>query len=257
MQIIRKDFPFWVPLKNQHANVNPKCAPIRWKRAFFNVCNVYHNICFSLKTIPFMAKSKIKPFRWMIAEALQKLPTIRSTDIQPIQGDFKDLGKDEAQKLVKSIESYGFFVPVFLWINPADKVAYSLDGHQRCRVINEAYPDGKYVPYVSIEASTINEAKKKLLLIDSKYGKVTKDGYDHFIGGIEGGDEFIEEFTTYTDYLDFSVSDDPTDDEPSAPKGKQVKDGFALEVTCRDEEDQQKTFDKLISLGMVVKILTI
>lgn len=203
-------------------------------------------------------KRKIKPFRWKVADVLADYPSIRSTDIHPIQGEFKDLGDEEAAKLVKSISSYGFFVPIFLWRDPADNTAYSLDGHQRCRVINEAFPDGKYLPYVPIAASTQDEALKKLLLIDSKYGKVTKEGYDELVARIEGGEEFMEEFTTYKEYQDFTVPHSTDgEEEEKLPKGKQVQDAWALEVTCRDEDDQKATFEKLIKMGLIVKIITI
>lgn len=204
-------------------------------------------------------KQKVQPFRWKVADVLADFPSIRSTNIHPIQGDFKDLEKEEMQKLVKSIETFGFFVPIFLWFDPADNVAYSLDGHQRCRVINEAFPDGKYVPFVPISASTRDEAKKKLLLIDSKYGKVTKDGYDHFIADLENGDAFVEEFTTHKEWIDWTVpaAAEEGEDEEQLPKGKQVQDAWALEVTCRDEDDQKATFEKLIKMGLIVKVITI
>lgn len=82
------------------------------------------------------------------------LPMIDYRELVPLQGNLKDLTKANYQKLLKSIEKEGFFVPAFVWFN--DGVPYILDAHQRHRVLTneniEFENSGFEIPYIEIEA---------------------------------------------------------------------------------------------------------
>jgi hypothetical protein len=106
------------------------------------------------------------------------------SSLEPFQDNLKDLHKSEFEKLKHSIIKYGITCPFFLWKNKC------LDGHQRIRVLGEmlkdgyALPDGK-VPFVEIEAKDTKEAKEKILLFTSQYGKISGDSLYEFLS-LEG-----------------------------------------------------------------------
>lgn len=111
-----------------------------------------------------------------VAPELSSLPHIAIDKLEPFQGDLKDLSAREYEKLKKSIVENGIIVPFFVW----KETGKLLDGHQRHHVfINEDwYTD---VPVIYISAENEQDAKKKLLVITSQYGKVTQEGWDSFV----------------------------------------------------------------------------
>lgn len=112
----------------------------------------------------------------------QGLPLISYKELIPFQGNLKDLDTSNHDKLLRSMEKHGFFVPAFVWLNGGK--SYIMDSHQRHRVLTlneiEFENTGFEIPYVAIEAKDEKEAKEKLLLISSQYGTITVDGLDEF-----------------------------------------------------------------------------
>lgn len=101
------------------------------------------------------------------------LPTASIKDFKPLQGSLKTLSDENYNKLKKSIEKYGFFVPIFVWNG------YIMDGHGRREVIIGEGWNIK-VPYINIEAKDVDEAKDKLLHITSQYNTITIEGLQEF-----------------------------------------------------------------------------
>jgi len=89
------------------------------------------------------------------------------------QGELKALSGDDMEKLKKSIVEIGFSFPVYVWKN------YILDGHQRLLAVRDLLDDGHSIdniPVVEIDADDETHAAKKLLILNSKYGKISEDG---------------------------------------------------------------------------------
>lgn len=227
-----------------------------------------------------------KDKKWFVAEELKNLPKIGIADLLPIQGDLKDLSKANYTKLKNSIFHRGFFAPVFTWLDPASQKRYLLDGHQRQRVILAEFPGywmdergvyywldgktkeimeepptpkmrpaGKEVPYISIKGANYQEAKENLLIIDSKMGEVTKDGYDDFVADMSNVADFIDTYTTYEVWKDYK---EPEEKEVAEKKEKAGKDtaslgAYALVVNCKDDIDQNELFNRLIKQGYIVR----
>jgi len=72
-----------------------------------------------------------------------------------------------------------------VWIEPKSKKPYILDGHQRINVIKSLNGTPYELPYIEIAAKNKNEAKKKLALVNSQYGKITRDGWDSFMHDVD------------------------------------------------------------------------
>ena len=98
--------------------------------------------------------------------------------LKAFQGNLKELRPDEFEKLKRSILKYGFSFPVFVWKNNI------LDGHQRVFVTAELVKEGYQIgdiPAVEIEAKDETEAAEKLLMLNSRYAKMTDDGLYEFL----------------------------------------------------------------------------
>lgn len=190
--------------------------------------------------------------KFVVSENLKNLPTIHSRTVEPIQGALKDLNETDYSKLLNSILTRGFFVPIFVWYDQEQDVYFALDGHQRLNVINREWPNGQLLPYVSIQAADYYDAKERLLLIDSKYGKITKDGFDEFVADMDDITGFVESLTTYGEWLDVEEFE-----EEKEEKEKELKGIFAVEVTCVSEKDQERVYNEMISKGYQCKILNL
>lgn len=130
-----------------------------------------------------------------------KLPTVDYRDVNPLQGNLKDLTEERYKKLQTVLNQRGFTVPLFLWKD--GDMFYLLDGHQRQIVMTESgmNDNGNFeVPYVLIDAKDIKDAKEQLLEITSQYGKLTYEGFDEFISEAEIPEAQIVE-TTHFDAL--------------------------------------------------------
>jgi len=111
-----------------------------------------------------------------IAPELSNLKHVRLGDLVPFQGDLKQLSSESYAKLKRSIDQNGIFVPFFVW----DAKNAILDGHQRERVlVTEGFQD-LMVPVLPIAAKSEAEARKKLLLISSQFGRITEHGLASF-----------------------------------------------------------------------------
>lgn len=112
------------------------------------------------------------------------LPLVDYRTIANLQGDLKTLSNENYHKIVHSLNKYGFFVPLYIWINPQTSKLTLLDGHGRLKVLiqENAYTEkgNTLLPYLVVEADTIEQAKEKLLIISSQYHTITEQGLSDF-----------------------------------------------------------------------------
>lgn len=109
-----------------------------------------------------------------------KDPTfINYEDMYILQGDLKDLSKENYDKLRKVIIEDGISENQVVWPNPKNKKYAILNGSQRFRVygnlIKEGYNLSK-VPVTKVQAKDEQEAVKICLTLASQYGDVNDDG---------------------------------------------------------------------------------
>lgn len=103
-----------------------------------------------------------------------------------IQGAFKERSTHDIERMAESIERYGFSFPFFVWWSK--KQAWCLDGHGRIEALHLLESRGVEIPdlpYVTVQASSLQEAKQKLLRLNSQYGVITREGILEFIADIE------------------------------------------------------------------------
>lgn len=110
--------------------------------------------------------------------------TLELEQLVPFQSNLKNLSRENYKKLRQSILDLGFSAPCFVWKSP-DGEWKVIDSHQRIRVLTEMKrAEGFHIPPLPcaiVEASTEQEAKKKILAITSSYGTVTDEGLFEFL----------------------------------------------------------------------------
>jgi hypothetical protein len=108
--------------------------------------------------------------------------TLELQALTPLQGDLKELSGKNFQKLRSSIIKHGICFPFFVWQSEGKN--YVLDGTQRDRVLKKMSEDGYEVPRLPcalIQAKDRKDAARKILLISSRYGRMTEESLDEFL----------------------------------------------------------------------------
>lgn len=113
-------------------------------------------------------------------EASQYIPL---EEFQNLQGNLKTLSEDDYAKLRSSITEYGFSFPVLFWLDENGQ-KWIIDAHQRIATLKKMMEEGWTIPPLPadrIHAQDKREARKKLLLLNSRYGKITDEGLSEFL----------------------------------------------------------------------------
>lgn len=175
--------------------------------------------------------------------------TIPLNDLIPLEGDLKSLSKEDFQKLRASIIRYGISYPFFVWPNGGK--AYLLDGHQRDRVLREMRDEGFTVPRLPvdfIEAKDEKEAKEKILLLSSQYGKMTESSLIEFI---ESGDLELGNLKEIIDFPEVNL--DSIEGVNIGDQSEELTPIYEVMVTCKSELDQLNIMAKLEGRGYKCK----
>jgi len=193
-----------------------------------------------------MENNKLK-----ISPALSVLPTIDYRTLNAFQGDLKELKEAEYRKLKLNLFGDGvipqneFFVPLMVWIEPKSKKPYILDGHQRVNVIKSCNGEPYELPYLQIDAKNKVEAKKKLALVNSQYGRITRDGWDSFMHDVDV--DWVRGMTTLEAFTLPPLDLDIPDIDNALYSGGQMlggESGEAREIDSDDFEDEDELSSK-------------
>lgn len=161
------------------------------------------------------------------------------SELNPLQGKLKSLSKEASSKLKNSILKKGFSFPIFVWRDPENEKWMLIDGHQRHIVLNLLIDEGYDIPplpCVAIEAETIQEAREKILLASSQYGKLDEKNLLEFCKLLSVPlQELTQEVELSIDLEKFTLPDEQVD--PPEEKEK----NFSIEYNLVfDNEEQQK-----------------
>ena len=103
-------------------------------------------------------------------------------NINEFQGGLKKRTKIDIEKIIVSIKKYGFTFPFYIW-----KDGYKnncLDGHGRLQALELLKSQGMIIPalpVVYIQAKNEEEAKNKILRLNSIYGIMTNESVLDFM----------------------------------------------------------------------------
>ncbi len=150
--------------------------------------------------------------------------TVGLDELTDLQGDLKDLTEENYAKLRNSFTKYGFTIPFFYWEDP-EGTKFVIDGHQRMRTLRAMRIEGIAIPplpAIPIQAIDKIQAKEKLLLINSRYGDMTQEGFDQFVSDMPIDD--LEDLLAIPD-----VMFGETETSEKEDKGDEIK---TQEVVC-------------------------
>jgi len=163
--------------------------------------------------------------------------------LEAFQGNLKSLNEKEYKKIRAAIEKHGFSFPVFVW--KSDKNHFIIDGHQRLNTVRQMIKEGwalkdNLVPVDWIESKTKKEAKEKILLAMSQYGKYTGESVYEFIQieGLDFGEEKTKIALPQID-LEKYFKDIKVDKRQNIPRLYEVI------IECSSEKEQKTIFDKI------------
>lgn len=109
---------------------------------------------------------------------------------------FKSTSDQQYANLRNSLTEFGFSFPFFIWIDP-NNTKWILDGHRRkptlIRMRNEGF-EIPPLPAVIIHAKDKQEAAKKVVALESRYGDPNESDFTEFLSEFNIGFEDIENF---------------------------------------------------------------
>lgn len=176
--------------------------------------------------------------------------TLDIDEMTELQGGLKIRNESDYEKIKKSILTYGFSFPFFVW--KSGKTNYLLDGHGRYETLKKMREEGYIIPPLPVyyvKAKDKTEAKQKLLRLNSSYGKMTKESVLEFAEDIElNFDEIalpdsVIDFTDQGGEIAETEGDDeaPEVDEKSEPvskRGEMYELGNSI-LMCGDSTDAE------------------
>lgn len=148
-------------------------------------------------------------------------------ELNELQGSLKTLDENNYVKLRNSIIKFGFSFPIFMWIDHTGK-KWIVDSHARKYTLMQMEKEGYTIPPLPADmifAKDKVEAKQKLLVQNSKYGKITAEGMTEFINE--------EDFQVpYEDIEDMLELPGITEDYEEEEKPKEKKEKIPERITC-------------------------
>jgi hypothetical protein len=134
--------------------------------------------------------------------------TLNIAEMKVFQGALKERTDVDYDKIKLSIIKFGFSFPFFLW-KDKDGNNYLIDGTGRFETLCKMQKDGYLIPdlpVVYVDCKDKNEAKQKLLRLNSQYGKMTRESVLDFT---EGLDINFDEIALPDTVIDFSEEEIP------------------------------------------------
>ncbi|CAB4148721.1 ParB/Sulfiredoxin [uncultured Caudovirales phage] len=168
-----------------------------------------------------------------------KTQTVPINEVKSNPNNPRIIKDDKFKKLVASIKE----LPQMLELRPiiVNEDMIVLGGNMRLKACKEA--GLKEIPI--IKASELNEEQQRAFIIKDNVGFGEWD-WDALAN--EWDAEQLEEWGLDVPNMDAGEMDDLSE---------QIQPSFRIEVLCKDEEHQEKTYNKLIADGLECKLLTL
>lgn len=167
---------------------------------------------------------------------------INLSELNPLQAKLKSLSTINANKLKRSILKNGFSFPVFVWKNQSTEKWMLIDGHQRYTVLQLLLQDGydiPLIPCIQIQAGSIEQAREKILLASSQFGKIDEKNLLDFCKLLEVPlQELKDEVELSIDLDKFVLTDEETEDDYSEPNEKTYHIEYTLVFDTEEQQNQ-------------------
>jgi hypothetical protein len=145
-------------------------------------------------------------------------------------------------KVANSIREFGFKVPVVI-----DRDGVIIAGHTRVQAAKKLKL--REIPCI-VADDLSDEQVRAFRLADNKVAEFAEWDMDMLAEELDGLDFDMSQFG-------FEPFDEPDEREPSEPSEPSIADHFTVIVECKDELDQQRTFEKLQAEGFQCRLSTL
>lgn len=150
-----------------------------------------------------------------ILNKVKGCPSVPLDALLCLQGKLKKSDPEQLLKLRNSLIKVGLIFPLFSWKDPEKEVHWLIDGVHRTQCLKELRDMGyeiESIPLVPVKAANKTQAKKFILLANSQYSKITKQGFSAFVQDLDL-DAFIGELNLTDIKLNFLIPIDSADEE--------------------------------------------
>lgn len=174
--------------------------------------------------------------------------TISLDALHDFQGSLKKISPENVERLKKSIIKKGFIAPFFIW-NHRGKYKI-IDGHQRrlaLEELSEEY-DIPPLPVIMVEASSVKDAKEKLLMIASQFGDFDKNILDMWINQIDIN--MVSEFRFMDNEIDLNFGIEEVDIPDLSDGEKSPIEQMTFTVSARQVKLIKKAIEKVKQEGV-------
>ena len=154
-------------------------------------------------------------------------------ELSELQGNLKDLSEQNYVKLRNSITEFGFSFPIFMWEDPLTNKKWIIDAHHRIKTLRKMEEEGWVIPRLPadyIHAKDKKEAKKKLLLVNSRYAKITEEGLYSF-----NNEPSFEIDASFSEFLEIPEIDFTVDNIQVKQKGEPKTEELVTCPSCKHQ----------------------
>ena len=180
-------------------------------------------------------------------------------EMTELQGGLKERTDIDYDKIKLSICKFGFSFPFFIW--KSGNKNYLIDGHGRFATLCKMQKDGYLIPplpVVYIQCKNKAEAKQKLLRLNSQYGKMTKESVLEFAEDLELNFDELALPETVIDFTSAIGEDENEGDETNLGDSNfNYSNQYGVIVMCKNEQEQEKVYNRLLGEGFECKVVTV
>jgi hypothetical protein len=183
---------------------------------------------------------------------------IELKDLTILQGNLKSLSEKNYKKLKKEILELGYSSPIHVWNR--EGTHYILDGTQRTRTLTKMSEEGYEIPplpVVRVEASSFDDAKRKVLALTSQYGKIENDGLYEFISDSDITVDYIEESYHFPEVNIDKFKQEFYEPTLEEDLGQDIPEDKEYLIVCEmgNEHEQSALFEQLTKQGIKCKLM--
>jgi hypothetical protein len=157
---------------------------------------------------------------------VKEMISLNLDDLNDFQGDLKYIEDENLEKLIRNIEKVGFCDSFAVW--KSDDKWFILNGHQRRLALMQMQLRGYQIPKlpaVVINADSYDHARKILLSIESKYGRLNSDTLSNWTSEL---DELVDSTLRFVDKelkldIDLGIDTDRVHEDPEEESNNSVK----------------------------------
>lgn len=173
-----------------------------------------------------------------------KVEYLPVSELAPYAGNAKKHPEWQVEQIANSIEQFGNCDPIAIWHN-AEGVPEIVEGHGRLLALKMLGIDK--APTIALDHLD-DDARRAYTHIHNQLTMNT--GWD--VDALNAEIGRLSDF----DWGNFGIHP-AADSEPAGENGFEYKSIFAVEVVCADEQEQERTFNDLTSMGYECKVVVV